>query len=91
MSTKLTPEEADTELTRRLRREAELEWMRRYTIEQAAIIVEDAALLFEPGARKDYTREEMSRRAMNAANAVRALKNKPLDASARHALRTVKP
>lgn len=87
---RISPEEADAELTRRLRREAELEWMRRYTIEQAALVVERAAMIKDVGV-KEYTKEQMARRAMNAARSVRALVNQPLDAVARDALRRVKP
>lgn len=86
MNTKMTPEQADAELTRRLRREAELEWMRRYTIEQCAIKAEEAAMYNDlDGA--NVTKKEMVARAMATANRIRALRNKPLATSTLQAMR----
>lgn len=69
----MTAEEADLRLTRVLRGRA-ADWVRRYTIEQCALIAEDAALMTESGHRdRAVPKTEMARRAMTTANRIRAL------------------
>lgn len=93
MPKKKTPEEADAELARRLRTMAEVESIRRYTIEQAALVAERAALFrdYESSGLTLLTKKEMARRAMATANEIRALKSKPPSAEAIRLARSARP